>query len=389
MVTQPLRMLLKKGTQFTRSTAYINSFNEIKKLISDAATLAFPDFSRTFWVQTNASNLVIGAVLLQQDHTNEWRPIAYISRALTNAEQNYSTTEKELLAVVWAFQKFHPYLHGTTVQVETDHQPLLSLINKSHPPGWLLRLALQEYKFTLTYRRGITNIVADSLSRIEHQASQLSIQKDEPPTHPQQIAELQQQDPTIKEIILQIQGGRKNHIHRNFIIINNILHFVSQGQPPRVYIPEVLRSSYLEFYHSSQLAGHFGFHKLLHRIRSLYYWPKIRQSISQFLKACPTCQSMKAPQQSYGTLHPIEVTEPVELVGWDLMGPFPTSIHGNKYILVIIEYLTHWCEVIALSNATTNSVACTTSTSYFSPWLPTPTFVGPRITIPQRGYSHT
>ena len=66
---------------------------------------------------------------------------------------------------------------------------------------------------------------------------------------------------------------------------------------------------------------------------------------------------MKAPQQSYETLHPIEVTEPFELVGWDPMGPFPTSIHDNKYILVIIEYLTHWCEAIALSDATANSVA--------------------------------
>ena len=76
-----------------------------------------------------------------------------------------------------AFQKFHPYLHGTTFQLKTDHQPLLSLINRSHQPGRLLRwaLALQEYKFTLTYHRGITNIVADSLSRIEHQASQLSM----------------------------------------------------------------------------------------------------------------------------------------------------------------------------------------------------------------------
>ena len=131
---------------------------------------------KIFRLQTDASNFGIGAVLLQQDDSDSWRPIAYISRALTKSEQNYSTTEKEFLAVVWSFQKFHPYLHGTMVQVETDHQPLISLIQKTHPPGRLLRwaLALQEYKFTMIYRRGQSNVVADALSRIEYQAAQVS-----------------------------------------------------------------------------------------------------------------------------------------------------------------------------------------------------------------------
>ena len=99
-VTQPLRILQKKGTQFTCSTACIKGFNEVKKLIIDEATLAFPNFSCTLRVQTNASNVGIGAVLLQQDHRDECRPISYINQALTNAEQNYSTTKKEFLAEV-------------------------------------------------------------------------------------------------------------------------------------------------------------------------------------------------------------------------------------------------------------------------------------------------
>ena len=90
------------------------------------------------------------------------------------AERNYSTTEKELLAIVWSFQHLHLYLHGGQVMVETDHQPLLSLIHRPHPLGHLLRwtLALQEYQFTLSYRKGLTNLVADSLSRADFQSIQ-------------------------------------------------------------------------------------------------------------------------------------------------------------------------------------------------------------------------
>ena len=71
----------------------------------------------------------LGSVLFSYNKTTfQWRPIAFISRSLTNPEQNYTTAKKELLAIVWAFQRLHPYLHGTNVQVETDHQPLPALL---------------------------------------------------------------------------------------------------------------------------------------------------------------------------------------------------------------------------------------------------------------------
>ena len=118
------------------------------------------------------------------------RPIAYISRSLTPAEKNYSTTEKEWLAIVWAFTKFHPYLHGTHVNVETDHQPLVHLINKPHPPGRLLRwaMALQEYRYTLTYKKGVQNVIVDGLSRVETQCVQFNPTLVQLPTTMAQIA---------------------------------------------------------------------------------------------------------------------------------------------------------------------------------------------------------
>ena len=83
----------------------------------------------------------------------------------------------------------------------------------------------------------------------------------------------------------------------------------------------------------------------------------MRHAVSEFLKQCPTCQEVKGPSRKVGKLSPIQVKEPFELVGWDITGPFPTSKTGNKYILVMTEYLTRWCEAIALPDVTTVTIA--------------------------------
>ncbi len=100
-----------------------------------------------------------------------------------------------------------------------------------------------------------------------------------------------------------------------------------------------------------------GFHKVLHKVRSHCYWPKMRQDIAHYIRTCPTCQSIKTQPPKVGKLCPITVTQPFELVGWDLVGPFPISKQGNKYILVITEYLTRWCETEPLPDTTASTVA--------------------------------
>ncbi len=81
------------------------------------------------------------------------------------------------------------------------------------------------------------------------------------------------------------------------------------------------------------------------------------QSVSHHLRHCEVYQSYKTPQSHVGPLSLISVTHPFELVGWDLMGPFPMSAGGNRYIIVMTEYLTRWCEAQALPDSTASSVA--------------------------------
>lgn len=117
-------------------------------------------------VQTDASDLGLGAVLLQE-HDGVLRPVAFASRWLTPAERNYSVTEKECLAIILALRKFDCCVDGVAFVIETDHMALTWLRRLGEPGGRLARWALfvQRYNFTVCYRRGKSNVVADALSR--------------------------------------------------------------------------------------------------------------------------------------------------------------------------------------------------------------------------------
>ncbi|KAK9678910.1 RNase H-like domain found in reverse transcriptase [Popillia japonica] len=126
-----------------------------------------PDYDQPFVIQTDASAFGIGAVLTQTHPSEGERVIAYISRSLSKPERNYSTTERECLAVLWAIEKLRPYIEGIHFTVITDHYSLVWLQNLKDPMGRLARMAvkLQQYNFKIVHRRGKDHVVADALSR--------------------------------------------------------------------------------------------------------------------------------------------------------------------------------------------------------------------------------
>lgn len=162
----PLNFLTRKGVVFQWTAACQNSFETLKQCLISPPILQFPDFSenKQFILKCDASGVALGAILCNDND----RPVSYASRSLNPAEKNYSTIEKELLAIVWAVKKFRPYLYGRKFKIFTDHRPLIYLFGMKNPSSRLtkFRLILEEYDFTVEYIKGKNNILADSLSRI-------------------------------------------------------------------------------------------------------------------------------------------------------------------------------------------------------------------------------
>lgn len=184
-ITKPLTQCLKKNKSITLDANYITCFEKCKRLLTNDPILQHPDFSREFNLTTDASNFAIGAVLSQGPIGSD-KPIAYASRTLNDSETNYSTIEKELLAIVWGTKYFRPYLFGRKFKVITDHKPLQWLMNLKEPNSRLTRwrLKLSEYNYTIIYKTGKANTNADALSRIEiynEEASSMCVNPSELP----------------------------------------------------------------------------------------------------------------------------------------------------------------------------------------------------------------
>lgn len=167
-LTKPLTKCLKKGAKIEHNHEFIECFEKCKKLLLNEPILQYPDFSKTFNLTCDASNIALGAVL-SQGPIGQDLPIAYASRTLNDSEQNYSTIEKECLCLVWATKYFRPYLYGRKFNIITDHKPLQWLFNLKDPSSKLVRwrIKLQEFDYQITYKKGKLNTNADALSRIE------------------------------------------------------------------------------------------------------------------------------------------------------------------------------------------------------------------------------
>ena len=168
LISKPLQRLTEKNAPFEWTIGCKNAFDELRKCLVSSPVLAYPDYERRFILDTDASDVGIGAVLSQVSVCGSERVIAYASRSLTRPEQRYCVTRKELLAVVEFVHHFRQYLLGREFTLRTDHGSLVWIRNFKEPEGQLARWLerLQEYNFTVVHRQGLRHCNADTLSRV-------------------------------------------------------------------------------------------------------------------------------------------------------------------------------------------------------------------------------
>jgi len=161
-IASPLYKLLKKDTKFEWTEAQENRFQHLKSKLTRQPILQYPDFSKEFVLTTDASNQGVRAVF-SQGPIGKDLPVAYASCSLNRPETHYTTSEKELLAIVWATKYFRPYLFERKFKIVSDHKPLVWVMNVKDPGS---RIQLAEYDYEIVYKRGSQNTNVDALSRI-------------------------------------------------------------------------------------------------------------------------------------------------------------------------------------------------------------------------------
>jgi hypothetical protein len=382
-IARPLTDLTKKESTFTWINEHAAAFEDLKTRFTTPPILQYFDPEKEITLETDASDKAIGATISQPDDQGKRRPIAFHSRKLTGPELNYDIHDKELLAIVDAFQEWRVYLEGSKfpVTVITDHKNLVTFTTTKKLNRRQVRWAetLASHNFKIHYRKGTENTVADALSRRpdytqktpeetreailrRHPEGHLEYNKtqeinttftQETDSRIQLIQEAYEQD-SMAQTILSNQRPR-NDQDDNISIQDGLILW--RGL---VYIPVRLRERISQEIHEEPTSGHQGIERTIERITRNYYFPGLRKTVEKIIQECDICKRSKHERHaSYGKMTHIQTPDkPWKSISFDWITKLPRShepMSRTEYdsIWVITDRLTKYAYFLPYRESST------------------------------------
>lgn len=364
-ITAPLRQLTQNNVEFKLQSQHLQSVDKLKKLLSTSPLLKTFDNKKPIIIQTDASRDGLGSALIQDGHV-----VSYASRSLNNAEKQYAQIEKEMLAISFACDKFHTFIYGRKVVVQSDHKPLESIFKKDLHKVTMrlqrLRMRLLKYDLSIVFTPGREMYIADTLSR-----DFLSTEGDNDPEIELVVLELieslamskekqklfeteTEKDSELSTLIKLCNTGwpmTKNKVPHNIQFYWNIkddlmivdgLVFLNK----KVVVPEVLKNPMLKIIHE----GHWGIVKCKSRARELLYWRGMDKDIEKLVQSCNVCTKLQNAKPKEPLL-----SHPVPNRSWERLGADILEF-DHKYYLVVVDYYSNWIELLHISNKSASEI---------------------------------
>jgi len=349
-IVQPLNNLLRKDRAYEWQQPQEEAFNKVKQALASAPVLKLPDWQSDtpFELITDASLAGLAGVLMQDGH-----PIAFESRKLNSAEQNYSPTELEMLAVVHCIKTWRCYIEGKEVHVFTDHKPNTTFISNPMANRRQARWTdeLQGYNIEWHYKPGSQNCVADALSRhpVKEAPPITATFVSNPVYKARSKSKGNQRAKQLQSTTTFLDKCREGYkLDPWFADTANVQHLtIADGiytLADSIVVPNYadLREQILKECHDAPYAAHPGREKTLHLIKQMFWWPTLASDVAKYVKSCPQCQRNKNNQRlPAGLLQPLPIPEEAwQSISMDMVTDLPETPQGYDSITVFVDRLT-------------------------------------------------